>query len=75
MHGANGLDFSNFIRFTEVITPERPEYYQGSSEPGTSNFKVIAAFGEMGDKPKTHDALYILISRTESYGSKVVQGI
>jgi uncharacterized protein YndB with AHSA1/START domain len=52
MHGPNGMDFPNFILFTEVIAPERLEYYHGSSEEEEPSFKVTVTFEEMGNKTK-----------------------
>lgn len=53
MHGPDGMDFPNLIRFTEVIEEERLEYEHGSGEEDDPNkFEVVVTFENAGNKTR-----------------------
>jgi uncharacterized protein YndB with AHSA1/START domain len=53
MHGPDGTDFPNRIKYTEVVEPERLAYEHGGSAEGEPvNFVVTATFEDVGGKTK-----------------------
>jgi len=53
MHGPDGTDFPNLIRFTEVIEAERLEYEHGSGEEDDpAKFNFMVTFEDMGAKTR-----------------------
>jgi uncharacterized protein YndB with AHSA1/START domain len=56
MHGPDGTDYPNWIRFDEIVRPERIAYtHQGKSEDEPTCFKACITFRSEGDK--THVTL------------------
>ena len=71
MHGPDGVDYDNYIIFTEVVEPERLVYTHSSGEaddPG--QFQVTVTFAEQGDK--TQLSIYLLFASAEEL-NKVVK--
>jgi len=53
MHGHNGMDFPNLIRFIDIVEPERIEYLHGSGEENDEDqFKVTVTFEKEGNKTR-----------------------
>ena len=53
MHGPNGMNFPNLIKFSEVIIPERLVYEHGSGEENDPNkFEVVVTFANEGNKTR-----------------------
>lgn len=51
MHGPDGVDYPNLIRFHEVVKPERMTYTHGSGkENDPDDFEVEVTFEEQGEK-------------------------
>ena len=51
MHGPDGLDYRNRIRFIEIVKPERLSYLHDSDDPkDKSKFNVFVTFEEIGKK-------------------------
>ena len=50
MHGTDGTDYPNCIRFTEIVPAERLAYEQGDGQPGAApHFHVVVHFADDGD--------------------------
>lgn len=45
MHGPNGVDYQNFVRYTQVVKPERLVYLHGENEDRI-HFEVTVTFVE-----------------------------
>jgi uncharacterized protein YndB with AHSA1/START domain len=53
MHGPDGADYPNRIKYTEVVEPERLAYEQGGDVDGAPvNFEVTVDFEDVGCKTK-----------------------
>ncbi|HEY2156631.1 MAG TPA: SRPBCC domain-containing protein [Isosphaeraceae bacterium] len=53
MHGPDGVDYPNRIKYTEVVEPERLAYEHGGDVDGEPvNFEVTATFEDVGGKTK-----------------------
>ena len=52
MHGPDGVDYPNLIRFKKIERPELLEYLQMSDEHSDDTFYVIVSFSEMDGKTK-----------------------
>ncbi|HEU4456833.1 MAG TPA: SRPBCC family protein [Longimicrobium sp.] len=48
MHGPDGTDYPNDVRYTEIVKPERLAYGHGSDDGGDPNFSVVVTFAERG---------------------------
>jgi uncharacterized protein YndB with AHSA1/START domain/uncharacterized glyoxalase superfamily protein PhnB len=47
MHGPNGMNFPNLVKFSKIVIPERLEYEHGSGdENDTNKFNVVVTFEE-----------------------------
>lgn len=58
MHGPDGTDYPNWVRYTEVKRPERLAYEQGDTLGQPAWFSVIATFDAVGgDKTKVTMAM------------------
>jgi uncharacterized protein YndB with AHSA1/START domain len=51
MHGPDGTDYDNYVRYIEVVPPERLVYDQGTSADNLM-FRASAVFDEDGDGTK-----------------------
>ncbi len=52
MHGPDGIDYPNLIRFQKIDRPHLLEYLQMSDENSDDAFYVIVSFSEMDGKTK-----------------------
>ncbi len=52
MHGPDGTDYDNRIRFREVLEPERLVFEHGSDDPSDPGFEVTVTFDAEGDKTR-----------------------
>jgi uncharacterized protein YndB with AHSA1/START domain len=50
MHGPDGTDYPNDVRYTEIVRPERLAYDHGSDDGGDPNFRVVVTFEDRGGK-------------------------
>ncbi|MFN7160751.1 MAG: SRPBCC family protein [Candidatus Gracilibacteria bacterium] len=51
MHGPDGVDWPNVVRYTKVKEPELLEYYHSSDDPkDTHKFNVTVTFEKQGEK-------------------------
>lgn len=51
MHGPDGTDYPNWIRYREVVAPERLAYDHGDGDgTGPAAFEVVTTFEEVGGK-------------------------
>jgi uncharacterized protein YndB with AHSA1/START domain len=50
MHGPDGTDYPNDVRYTAIARPERLEYDHGSDDGGDPNFSVVVTFEDRGGK-------------------------
>ena len=48
MHGPDGTDYPNDVRYTEIVRPERLAYDHGSDDGGDPNFSVVVTFADRG---------------------------
>lgn len=49
MHGADGVDYENYIQYLEVIKPEKLYYLHGEKEGDPGAFKGLVTFDDAGD--------------------------
>ena len=49
MHGPNGVDYPNFVRYTEVVKPERLVFDHGKDEKHIF-FRMTITFAAQGDR-------------------------
>jgi len=52
MHGPDGTDYPNRIRFIEVVEPERLVYIHGSAENDPNEFHTRVTFEDLGGKTR-----------------------
>lgn len=52
MHGPDGTDFANFMRFEEIVPEERLVYAHGESPDGPAHFHVTVTFTAEGAKTR-----------------------
>jgi uncharacterized protein YndB with AHSA1/START domain len=50
MHGPDGTDYPNDVRYTEIVEPERLAYDHGSDDGGDPNFRVTVTFADRGGR-------------------------
>jgi uncharacterized protein YndB with AHSA1/START domain len=50
MHGPDGTDYPNVIKYSKVVRPERLEYHHGSGDPNYAGFEVVVTFEDVGRK-------------------------
>lgn len=50
MHGPDGTDYDNFIRYLEIVNPEKLVYDHGSNSDLPPDFRVRVTFKDLGDK-------------------------
>lgn len=50
MHGPDGADYPNFIKFHEVIKPERISFSHGANENDSHAFETVVTFEQQGNK-------------------------
>lgn len=50
MHGPDGTDYNNFIRYIEIVDPEKLVYDHGRNSDLPADFRVWVTFKDLGDK-------------------------
>ena len=50
MHGPDGTDFENFVRYTEVVRPERLAWEHGVSEDAPPEFTTVLTLTKEGGR-------------------------
>lgn len=50
MHGPDGTDYNNFIRYIEIVNPEKLVYDHGRNSDHPPDFRVRVAFRDLGEK-------------------------
>ena len=50
MHGPDGTDWPNDVRYTEIVRPERLAYDHGADDGGEPHFSVVVTFEDRGGK-------------------------
>ncbi|MEA2640074.1 MAG: hypothetical protein QOF51_1468 [Chloroflexota bacterium] len=50
MHGPDGVDYPNWIKYLEVVEPERLVYNHGGEDEGQSDFQTTVTFVDQGGK-------------------------
>src|SRR5690349_14910498 len=50
MHGPDGVDYPNFIRFREVVKPEKISFSHGTDENNPEQFETVVTFEQKGNK-------------------------
>lgn len=51
MHGPDGVDYPNLIRYEEVVPPERLVYMH-TGDDGAASFHVVVTFEEVGSRTR-----------------------
>ena len=74
MHGPDGVDYPNVVRYLEVVRPERLVYEHGSDDSGEYLFTNTITFDDVGGKTRlTMRALFVSAEerrlRVEEYGA------
>ena len=74
MHGPDGVDYQNVVRYLEVVRPERLVYEHGSDDSGDDLFTNTITFDEEGGKTRlTMHAVFVSAEernlRVEQYGA------
>jgi uncharacterized protein YndB with AHSA1/START domain len=73
MHGPDGVDYRNRIRFHEIIKPEFISYLHDSDDPNDTNkFNVFVSFEEIGKK-KTSLTMRMVFATAEERKAVVEQ--
>lgn len=54
MHGPDGTDFPNFMRFVAIVAEERIDYEQGDSPDGPSHFRGSVTFADEDGRTRMH---------------------
>jgi uncharacterized protein YndB with AHSA1/START domain len=67
MHGPDGTDYPNWIRYTEILKPERLAYDHGSDEANAvAEFRTVVTFDDMGGG-KTKVTLRAIFDTVKGY--------
>ena len=72
MHGPDGTDYPNDVRYTEIVEPERLVYDHGFDDGGDPHFHATVTFDDQNGK--TRVTLRLLAPTAEARGEMVKFG-
>lgn len=72
MHGPDGADYENFIKYVEIKKPEFMKYSHGESEVHPDGFNAHVSFVEEGNKTKV--TLHLILPTKEEHDRVVKFG-
>jgi uncharacterized protein YndB with AHSA1/START domain len=72
MHGPDGTDYPNYVKYTEIVAPEKMRYDHGSNAEHPEMFKAVITLADEGGK--TRVILRLIIANAEHRDEMVAFG-